>query len=110
MLQSSSKERGMRRKDVVVSLGLVALGAGLFLPARALSQDRAKKMRCANNLKQIGMAAHQYADDKRFYPHITTINKLDNDGNTSPAGNQVPPRCLRALSFYNYNDNVEAYV
>lgn len=100
----------MRKKDILGLAALGALGVGFFLPARALSQDRAHKLKCSNNLRQLALGAIQYADDKRFFPHLSKISKLDNEGSTSPTGNEVPGRCIRALVFFSYHDNPESFV
>ncbi|MEZ0228914.1 MAG: DUF2059 domain-containing protein [Planctomycetota bacterium] len=100
----------IRKKDLAVVTALGALVVGFFLPARALSQDRVAKVKCNNNLKQLALGAIQYADDKRFFPHLGKISALDNEGKTLPTGNDVPGRCLRALIFFNYHDNPECFV
>ena len=100
----------MRRLDLATTAVLSALAIGFLAPARARSQDAKDGKTCANNLKQIGLAAIQYADDKRFFPHIGKAKDLDMGGDTTPRGNEVPPRCLRALIFFNYHDQPEAFV
>jgi type II secretory pathway pseudopilin PulG len=56
-----------------VTLLVFLLGGGvcvaLMMPAMAQAKARANQTKCANNLRQIGLAAIQYADDKRFYPY-----------------------------------------
>lgn len=65
-----------------VGLALFVLGGGCFaallMPAMAQAKARANQTKCANNLRQIGLAAIQYSDDKRFYPYegssdVTTV-------------------------------------
>tara|TARA_R110002072_G_scaffold288426_2_gene454597 strand:- start:1069 stop:1650 length:582 start_codon:yes stop_codon:yes gene_type:complete len=55
-----------------VALAIFLLGGGLcatlMMPALAQAKARANQTKCANNLRQIGLAAIQYADDKRVYP------------------------------------------
>jgi hypothetical protein len=88
-----------------VSIGLVAVAVGLLVPVRALSQDRMSRNKCANNLRQIALAAIQYSDDKRFFPHISKPSALDNGGSTLPTGSDVSPRCLRSLVYFSYLDD-----
>ena len=101
----------MKKADVAVVVSILGLSAGFLLPARALSQERKdERAACANNLKQLALACVQYADDKRFLPHLGLITKLDNNGDTTPKGSDVAPRCLRALIFFNYIDDPKLYV
>jgi len=55
---------------VLLFLGVCCMGilATLLMPALLKAKHRANEVKCSNNLKQIGMAAIQYADDNRFYP------------------------------------------
>jgi hypothetical protein len=93
-------------RDVLATLAILGLGIGFLLPARGLADDKAsERTKCSNNLKQIALAAIQYTDDKRFFPHIAKITELDKKGDTTPAGNDVPPRCLRSLVYFNYIDS-----
>jgi len=56
-----------------VVLAVFLLGGGicaaLLVPALAQAKAAANRTKCANNLRQIGLAAIQYADDKRAYPY-----------------------------------------
>jgi prepilin-type processing-associated H-X9-DG protein len=58
-----TKRTGLTRPDVLALLALVALGAGLILPAIAKVRAASNREVCANNLKQIGHATLKYADD-----------------------------------------------
>ena len=55
-----------------VLVGVCVVGSGilatLMMPALLKAKMKANETKCSNNLKQIGLAAMQYADDNRFYP------------------------------------------
>jgi hypothetical protein len=60
---------------------------------------RYAQTRCGNNLKQIALAAMQYADDKRFFPRGT------GDATTSDG-----PKCFAKLYQFNYLDDPAVFV
>lgn len=51
---------GLARPDVLVLSVLVVLTLGLVLPAAQEVKEAEKRKRCVDNLKQIGLAAHNY--------------------------------------------------
>jgi prepilin-type N-terminal cleavage/methylation domain-containing protein/prepilin-type processing-associated H-X9-DG protein len=55
--------------ELLAVIAVIALLAGLLLPALGGSKAASKRIQCVNNLGQMGMAAHLYVDDNiDFYP------------------------------------------
>jgi hypothetical protein len=85
----------MRRRTVVIVLLLIALLAGLSLPAIMAVREAATRMHCTSNLKQLAMALHGYADTFPRSPD-------GKDNPTFPAGTIPNPDlpAERRLSWY----------
>ena len=101
----SSRKRGLTLIELVVVLVILVILTTLQVPVLRKARARACETVCGNNLKQIALAAMQYSDDKRFFPHIAKISVLDGDYTSTTSA-----QCLRSLVYFNYLDNPAAFV
>lgn len=99
------RSSGFTLIELLVVIAIIGILATLLMPALLKAKEKANQTKCANNLKQIGVSAIQYSDDKRFFPHMAKLSTLDGDFQSSTAA-----QCIRALTFYNYCDNPESYI
>ena len=81
--QRTRIRQGFTLIELLVVIAIIAVLIALLLPAVQQAREAARRTQCKNNLKQIGLAFHNYADMFRVLPD----GGNDNDGTSAwPCG------------------------
>lgn len=105
------RHRAFTLIELLVVIAIIGVLVALLLPAVQQAREAARRVQCRNNLKQIGLALHNYQDTHRVFPFGYLKKDDPTQGNSAGFGwlAMTLPQLELAPLYQQFNWNVPLF-
>src|SRR6202008_4030252 len=107
------RARGFTLIELLVVIAIIAILIALLLPAVQQAREAARRTQCKNNMKQIGLAFHNYHDVYNRFPQPAMIGVTVSSGLIIRSGaswcTMLLPYIEQANAYNQYNSNTSPF-
>ncbi len=102
---------GFTLVELLVVIAIIGILIALLLPAVQAAREAARRAQCSNNLKQMGLAFHNYHDTHRTFPlpEIVSIFGTGGVGTTHSWGLSLLPYIEQTAIYDSYDLNLSCW-
>ena len=86
---------GFTLVELLVVIAIIGILVGLLLPAVQAAREAARRMQCQNNIRQLGLAAHNFESAMKYFPpRVHTKVLLNGSGVATTYGSEASPQAI----------------